>query len=366
MTRSRLALVTPSDDTHAARRWLAVPGEQAPYRLLHVVADVDDVYRVAPVAAALDGAGEFEHIAVDATPGHRVAAALSDFGTTTSISRLDVAGRSGPRRLGALLDGFERLIGDDEPTAAIVYADDDPSLACTLSAARRSVPVIQVVPGGADAGPPSRTGALINRLADLLLVADEKQAERLVRRHVPRHRIHVVGDPLMDVLRRYARRADAIELCHRHGVEPGNYAWVALRERMPASLSVSLRLLAAQLPLLVEVTAATERDDLDHAEVRFVEPAGHATRLCLERAAGAIVTDSRRVAERAAMLGIPHRLVADRELRAADDPALDLSGLRGRRRPRGFDPDPARDAGPPARLADAIIANFARVVVGTA
>jgi hypothetical protein len=72
------------------------------------------------------------------------------------------------------------------------------------------------------------------------------------------------------------------------------------------------------------------------------------------------VTDSRRIAERAALFGIPCQLVTDREASSA---GWDVRGLPARPRPFGF--GSLKDGGAPGRLADAIIANFARVVPGT-
>jgi UDP-N-acetylglucosamine 2-epimerase (non-hydrolysing) len=373
MARSRLVLVPNEDGPQPGRRWLAMPGEHTTYRLLHVIADLDDLCRVAPVAAALDRAGAFEHIAVDVTPTQGAPKALEELGIATTTRALDVSGRSIPRRLGALLEGFDRLLDSESPTAAIVYAEDDPSLACALSAAKQRVPVVRVLSGGHGAANAPINSALMNRLADMLLAADPEQADRLVREHVPPHRIHVVGDPLMDMVRRYARRSAAVELCRRNGVEPGSYVLVAMTGPIASILSAPLRALSARLPLLVRVdpsaTTASERDALVAAlhgsDAKVLEASGLAARLCLERAAGAIITDSARIAERAALLGVPCRLLEGGR-GAADAEAWNIAGLRARRRPANPGVEPLRDGGAPGRLADAIIANFARVVAAAA
>jgi UDP-N-acetylglucosamine 2-epimerase (non-hydrolysing) len=347
MSRSRLALVKPNAQ-RPQRRWIASSGGASPYRLVHVIGAVDDVCRIAPVVAALNQAGTFEHIAVDATAGPEAARALDELGVPVLTHALDVGGRSAPRRLGALLEGFDALHAAGAPNAAIVYADDDASVACALAAARAGVPLVQVEPrGGTDA-------MLLNRLADLVLATDEGHEERLVRRHVPRHRIRVVGDPLVEVFRRHASRSAALEACRRHGVQPGGYALVAVEGSLPPSLAA----LKSRLPLLValgrEADARALAPQLEDGRTRVVVPAGLAVRLCLERAAGAILTDSRRAADRAEALAVPYRLVTDW--------TAELGALRPRRRGVGLGANSLRDSGAPARLADAIIASFARVV----
>lgn len=354
MTRSRLVLLQPTESPHPVRRWFASSGETMPYRLVHVIGEVDDVCWIAPVVAALNQAGAFEHIVVDTSPGSDAVRALAEFGVPALTHALDVRGRSAPRRLGALLDGFDALLAAGTPTAAIVYSDDDASVACALSAARAGVPLIQVEPRPDADAPRDGTGTvLLNRLADLVLATDEAHEERLVLEHVPRHRIRVVGDPLIEVIRRHARRSAALEVCRRHGVEPGGYALVAVDGPVPASVAA----LASRLPLLVtrRGSAAQELQPLlESGRARLVEPSGFAARLCLERAAGAIITDSKRVADRAALLAVPCRLISSR--------TGDLTALHPRRRGVSLGAQSLRDGGAPGRLAEAIITSFARVV----
>ncbi len=372
--RSRLVLLDPVDGQHTSRQWLAVGGEQDTSRMLHVIGEVDDVCRVVPVCAALDGAGAFDHVAVDASPGPGASSALEEFGVSLTTRRLDITGRSIARRLGALLEGFDGLLPAEAPMAVIIYSDDDASLACALSAARHRVPVVRVIAGVDDTGasPVDTNGILLNRLADLLLAPNQEHADRLVREHVPRHRIQVVGDPLMDMVRRYTRRSVALAVCRGHGVQPGGFAFVELTGRhVSATLAEPLSALAARFPLLVQIDpsaeSAYERAGLTallrEREATFVEPGGFAARLCLERAAAAIVTDSRRTRDRAALLSVPCRLVSETRgaPASADGDAWDIAGLLRRHRGSNFGAKSLRDGGAPGRLADAIIANFARV-----
>jgi len=356
VARSRLVLLGP-DGPRPARRWLArSPGLRA-YRVVHVVGELDDVCRIAPVASALDDAGAFEHVVVDTSPGQDAGRALRELGVPARTRPLDVGGRSTARRLGALLEGFEALLADETPIVAIVYADDDAALACALSAAKRQIPLIQAQPRAGEAAlEAAANGALLHRLADLVLATDPAHEDQLVRQHVPRHRIRVVGDPLVDLVRRHARRSAAVEVCGRHGVEPGRYVLVTLAGSASPSLADPVRALAARLPVLLQLAEpAPELSALiESVPAKVIEPPSVAARLCLERAAGAIITDSRRVIERAAVLGVPSRLIKGE--------AWDLTGLRTRRRGVGLGSQSLRDGGAPGRLADAIIANFARVV----
>jgi UDP-N-acetylglucosamine 2-epimerase (non-hydrolysing) len=340
-------------------RWLAVGDGHDGYQVLHVLGAVDDLCRAVPVASALDGAGSFEHIGVDASPDQAAQATAEGLGASLKMRGLDVGGRSAARRLGALLEGFDELIAELRPTAAIVYAHDDASLACAISAARQRVPVVRVL-AGTEAPSMLTNSVLLNRLADLLLATDQAQADALVSARVPRQRVQVVGDPLINMIREHARRSDAAAVCRRHGVRAGGYLLAALTTpTVSDALIATLAELAHGSPLLVEVEPsqrARVAGLLAGAATAVLERSSLPTRLRLERSAGAIVTDSPRVWDRAALLGVPCRLL--------DDSAGDFGELAELWSPGRFrrDDKPLRDAAAPRRLADAIVANFARVV----
>jgi hypothetical protein len=91
----------------------------------------------------------------------------------------------------------------------------------------------------------------------------------------------------------------------------------------------------------------------------MIDAVGVAARLGVERAAGAIITDSPRIAERAALFGVPAHLLNDAVTNLGGTDIWDIVGRHrqvGRRR--------FRDSGSPSRLADAIVANFAHLVSG--
>jgi hypothetical protein len=82
--------------------------------------------------------------------------------------------RAAPR----LIAGFATVLDEFRPVAVAVLGGSDALLACALLASKRGVPLVQIGAGGAVPSSPASAlnAALIARMADLLLVADEGAA----------------------------------------------------------------------------------------------------------------------------------------------------------------------------------------------
>jgi len=165
-------------------------------------------------------------------------------------------------------------------------------------------------------------------------VADQREVgeARSLEHCIAAERLHVVGSPLIDALRRYAREALNRAAWRTHGVDPGGYVLAIL-----GGGEASAPALAVRAPLVT----------LEPGGAGFVE------RISLIRAAGVVVSDSERAHEEAAAFGIPCHTFEE----APGDP-LPGTAVFARRT------IPLLDAHAGARLADVMVANFALVRLG--
>lgn len=237
--------------------------------------------------------------------------------------------------------------------AALVFAEGESALVAALAAARAGVSVVRV--GGAVA----RTGAAraIARLAELHLVFGEDDALAL-RDRFPALPVAVVGDPVADAVRRFAHAASERATWRALGLEPGRYV-------LASPGAPGLAGLAARVPVVVESVEADADDPAARAPamvdagdpsvpglgapVRRVPPLPYVEHLSLLRAAGAVVTRSRAVRAEADALGV-HWYPS----------GADVGPLAGAGRPAPK-PIPLRGGRAGARVAQALVANFARV-----
>lgn len=312
--------------------------------IVHVCGAAEDAPRLAGVISALRNTGAFEQVVL-AAEAAATKVALTELGVQAAL-------REVRETVEAMRDALTRL----RPVAVVTHADDPAGMAAALAAARLGVSIVRV--GAAPACPEGRA---IARLADLLMVRGEEDADV---RFEP-ERTHVVGNPLIDAVRRVARAAGR----RRPDFEFGRYVLAVFTPRAPfAQLAGPLAGLAPNTPL---VLAAPPGVAVPGA--RSVHSPSFVERLSLERAAGAIITDSERVQEEAAVLGVRCYALAAPGLRVRADAggttvALDDARSLVAIRPELNAPTPCAiplwDGRAGARVADVLLANFARVRLG--
>jgi hypothetical protein len=294
--------------------------------LAHLSTVAEDLPRIAGALRGIRETMAFEQVVLDATgDAERLLAELE----------LDVP----VRRVGADLREEPALRG---AAALLVHSAGTADLAGALAAAHLGVAVVRIgsIPRGC------ASAHAVARLSDIVLVADVDDARALAPR-IGRERICVVGNPLIDIVRRHSRDAFCRATWRRFDVMPGRFVLAILGDEPDPGLSAPLATLAAATPLVILAPAAW-RECLAtavKAGARLSEDLGFVDRLSLERASAAIVSGSARAYEEAAALGIPYHDVAELPLRAS--PTLRAV--------------PLWDGHAGARLADVLVANFARV-----
>jgi UDP-N-acetylglucosamine 2-epimerase (non-hydrolysing) len=301
--------------------------------IVHLASRHEDLPRIAAVTWALARANAFEQIVLDITRQQGTARILAGLAAAAAVVRLD--GPSAP------LEAVQKELAGVRCIALIVHADDEHALAGALAAARLGISVVRI--GGA----PGDDGAsrAVVRLADLQLVFGDADALAL-RGRMPRERIQVVGNPAIDVVRRFAQRATARAAWREIGAEPGTYVLAALEGALPVA---GLAELAAREKLVIEAVPGCGPGGAVAAGTRVVGPLGYVDHLSLVRSAGAVVTTSARVRDEAAALGVSSYTSGDHvpPLASTARPAPNVI--------------PLWDGRAGARIARVMIANFARV-----
>jgi UDP-N-acetylglucosamine 2-epimerase (non-hydrolysing) len=292
-------------------------------RILCVGGARPNFMKLAPVLGALRADSRFHALLVHTGQhyDHQMSGAFfRDLGLPDPDFYLGVGSGSHAQQTAEILRSFEPVVLDTKPDAVLVVGDVNSTLGCALVAAKLCVPVIHVEAGlrSFDRSMPEEINrVLTDAISDLLLVSEPSGLANLAREGVEAEKVRLVGNLMIDSLRRHLEQARQRRMPEQMGLEPGRYGVVTLHRPAnvdePAALESileALLVIAADLPLVFPVHPRT-RAKLPHAAVlagaglRLLDPLSYIEFLSLMADAAAVFTDSGGIQEETTALGIP-------------------------------------------------------------
>ena len=214
---------------------------------------------------------------------------------------------------------FEPVLDEHQPSCVVVVGDVNSTLACSLVAAKKAVPVAHVEAGLRSfdrAMPEEINRVLTDQLCELLYTTERAAHANLMREGIPAERMHFVGNVMIDSLRSHRSRA----VPPRRFASQGRFGVVTLHrpsnvdrpDALAESLDV-LRAVAERLPLVCAFhprTVANLRsfglaDKLAGARLVVLPPQGYLEMLGLMSAATLVLTDSGGMQEETTALAVP-------------------------------------------------------------
>jgi UDP-N-acetylglucosamine 2-epimerase (non-hydrolysing) len=218
-----------------------------------------------------------------------------------------------------ILERFDQLIAEKPPRAVVVFGDVNSTVACSLAAVKRLIPIVHVEAGlrSFDRTMPEEINRLVtDALADLLLVSESSGLVHLKQEGIPDEKVRLVGNIMIDSLVRMLQKALERQTAERQGLEPGGYALLTLHRPSnvdkPETLRRLLELfgdLSEELPMLFPVHPRTRKQiqALNYRPpegFRMVEPVDYLDSLCLQKQAKMVLTDSGGIQEESSCLGV--------------------------------------------------------------
>ncbi len=232
---------------------------------------------------------------------------------------LGVGSGSHAEQTAAVMVGLERLFLQERPAVVVVYGDVNSTVAAALVAAKLQIPLAHVEAGlrSNDRSMPEEVNRVVtDRLSDLLFATSPDAVAHLGNEGVAPHRIHFVGNPMIDTLLAHLDRFDVAAARKQHGLD-GRYAVATLHR--PANVDTpldaealvkTLHPVADQVEVVLPLhprgrAGLVAAGLLDHPGVKVVDPLGYVEFLGLVRGADAVITDSGGVQEETTVLGVP-------------------------------------------------------------
>jgi len=254
----------------------------------------------------------------------------------------------------AVMKRFEPVVVSFRPDVVVVVGDVNSTLACALTAVKLGVPVAHIEAGlrSFDRSMPEEINRLLtDAISDFLFATEPSGVRNLRREGVPAHKIHLVGNIMVDALRKFLPRAQRSNVLRKLGLvscpasaakgkgwragdnrgrgiieyavltlhrpanvdEPRTLARILqavarLGERVPVIFPVHPRtrrqITAARLDSLLRTGPACQSLEVARG-VWVVKPLGYLEFLHLMSEARVVLTDSGGIQEETTVLGIP-------------------------------------------------------------
>jgi UDP-N-acetylglucosamine 2-epimerase (non-hydrolysing) len=242
---------------------------------------------------------------------------------------LDVRSGSHAVQTAEVMKRFEPLIDRYAPSCVVVVGDVNSTLACSLVAVKREVPVVHVEAGlrSFDRRMPEEINrVLVDQIADLLYTTEREAHANLAREGIDPERMVFAGNLMIDSLLAARPRAVVphVTLIDA-GIEPtplldGGFALVTLHRpsnvdspEVLAELVELLRSVAERLTLVCPLHPRTQANlerfrlmhRLTHPRIVCLPPQSYLQMVGLMQHARVVLTDSGGVQEETTALGVP-------------------------------------------------------------
>ncbi len=291
-------------------------------KIVHVVGARPNFMKVAPVYEALAARGMSQTLI---HTGQHYDDKMSDvFFDDLHLPRPDVnlgvGSASHAVQTAEVMIRIEPVLATIAPTWVLVYGDVNSTMAAALVAVKLRLRTAHVEAGlrSRDRSMPEEINRIVtDQVADLLLTPSSDGDENLIAEGIPRDRIRMVGNVMIDTLVKLlpAARERWRSLAERWSLS--RFALVTLHrpsnvddERRLSSLLGTLVAISSELPVVFPVHPRT-RESIRRAEVELpdrvvvTEPLGYLDFLGLQERATVVITDSGGVQEETTVLGVP-------------------------------------------------------------
>jgi UDP-N-acetylglucosamine 2-epimerase (non-hydrolysing) len=293
-------------------------------RILHVVGARPNFMKLAPVRAALARHDGVQQILIHT--GQHYDHFMSDvFFRQLEIPEpdcnLDVGSDSQARQVAEIMLRLEPVILENRPDLVLVYGDVNSTVASALVCSKLLVPIGHVEAGlrSFDRTMPEEINRILtDQVADHLFTPSEDGDQNLLHEGIPREKIHLVGNVMIDTLIRLLPRAHMPGLHQELTSGKERYMLVTLHRPSnvddPGELRRILGTLseiAADVPVVFPVHPRTRQAIREIVpgslapDLRLIDPIGYLEFLSLQREAVLVITDSGGIQEETTFLGVP-------------------------------------------------------------
>lgn len=310
-----------------------------PLKVLNVVGGSRDLIKIAPIMQVMRESREVEPVLVHTgrpLPDVFSGVVLRDMRVPQPDVFLDVAPGSHAQQTAAIMERFEGTVADIDPDLVLVIGDVNSTVAASITAVKKGVPVAHVEAGlrsfdRQDSKEINRV--MTDSISDFLFVSEDSAIDNLMCEGITASRIHFVGNVLIDSLFANCDRILESKILESLGLEVGEYAVLALCRTMDTSepqymqvIVDSLEMIQRQIPVILPVHFETVGrlhrlglwDAINNlANVNVIESIAYLDFIALLKGSRLTLTDTNGVQEETTSLQVPCLTFGDRTERPA-------------------------------------------------
>ena len=242
---------------------------------------------------------------------------------------LAARGQSFGEQIGQIISLSERVMAQECPDRVLILGDTNSALSSVV-AKRLGIPVYHMEAGNRcydDRVPEEVNRRIIDHSSDVLMPYTERSRQNLLREGIEGRRIHVTGNPILEVINHYDETIERSDVLDRLGITPRQYFLVTMHREENVDVEERLRSLVASLELLgrdyelpiicsthPRTRARMKHLDLNasaHQQIQFLDPFGFFDFIKLERNAFCVISDSGTVQEECSIFRVANVTIRD-------------------------------------------------------
>jgi UDP-N-acetylglucosamine 2-epimerase (non-hydrolysing) len=223
---------------------------------------------------------------------------------------------------------FEPVLDKVKPCAVLVVGDVNSTIACSLVAVKKQIPVIHVEAGlrSRDREMPEEINrVLTDQISDSLFITERSAQENLMSEGIDSSRIHFAGNVMIDTLLANLKLAipfaeTLMDYEKAYNIQKEGYGLLTMHRpsnvddpQVLMSLLKSIVTISEKLPIIFPVHPRTRNrieqegllDLIDSGNIICLPPVGYLQMLGLMKSAKMVLTDSGGLQEETTSLGIP-------------------------------------------------------------
>lgn len=241
-------------------------------KILHVVGTRPNFMKISPIIRELSKHREFDSRLIH-TGQHYDQAMSHMFFRELQIPEpdifLEVGSDTHARQVARIMERFDDVCDRENPDAVLVVGDVNSTMAATLVASKKGIPVVHVEAGirSNDRTMPEEINRIVtDSLADLLLPPSEDAVDNLLSEGHHHDQIHLVGNIMIDTLESFRPMVEKSGILEKLGLKAGTFASLTLHrpsnvDDKPTFVRIlnALRSIQKKIPIIFPVHPRTRK-----------------------------------------------------------------------------------------------------------
>jgi UDP-N-acetylglucosamine 2-epimerase (non-hydrolysing) len=298
-------------------------------KIMTVLGTRPEIIRLSAVIGLLDAHAEHVLVHTGQNYDDRLSRVFFDeLGLRAPDEFLEVRSASFAGQLGQILERSYEVILRHRPDRLLVLGDTNSALTAIV-ARRLGIPVYHMEAGNRcfdDRVPEEVNRRVVDHSSSILMPYTERSRENLVAEGIAGNRIYVTGNPIHQVIDRFATQIGASRVLEEYDLKAGRYFLVTAHRSENVDSGDRLRNLLSGFRMLQQKygypivyplhprtrsRATAAGIELNEEGIRLLPPVGFFDFVRLEQNAFCILSDSGTVQEEACLFGVPNVTLRD-------------------------------------------------------